>query len=149
MVKAVESSTRILIEFGYGGKFMLPGGTSADTMAVLANAIHVDDVRHKGKYVFCPKTDDSKIKISIVAEKDVCHFVDSRGDSDHQEYDIIVAEVTERLGNKPHGPIIFRSSDIYIGTEAIEYEDLADPDTDPETIIEKIVQAALANPIKV
>jgi len=138
--------TRILIECGYH-KIVLPVGTSADEIAILANATVVNSHYVGGKTVWYPNGDTDVVSISIINEKSITNFIDARGD-DYPEYDIIIKNVKERLGDKNHKSIIF-SNKITSGSKDFEYVDLADPEVDPEEIITTIVNAALDNPVEI
>lgn len=147
-----SSNTRILIEFGYSDRFLLPAGTSADQMAVLANAVKIDEsYSGPSRGSLCPsQTSNSKVKVYIISANEISKFVDEReGEDAHEDYDIIIEEVKNRIGNKNHGVIRFRKKNIIVGDEEIDYEDLANPETDPETIIDSIVSKALVKPINI
>jgi len=148
MTKAATPTpkTRILIECGYH-KIMLPAGTSADEIAILANATAISHQYVNGKTVWYPNGDTDVVSINIVNEKSITNFIDARGE-DHPEYDIIIENVKERLNNSEnHGSIIFDNNTITSGSEKFEYVDLSDPEVDPEEIINAIVNAALGSPV--
>ena len=139
--------TRIMINAGYSSKFILPTGTSADVMAVLVNAIPIDDTYHKGKNItHRSTTEDKRISVEIISADEITDFLDARDEDAHQEYDIIVSEVKDKLEGKKHAVVLFRSNQIKVGRTEIEYEDLANPEIDPEAIINAIVVEALKDP---
>jgi len=141
-------STRIILETGWA-TFILPEGTSADAMSILANAIKVE-TSYNQKPKYSVSTSSGEIKVSIVDINDIGNFVDVRKEDDHQEYDIIIDEVKKQLQNEvdrdTHAVVYFGSENIKIGSEEIQYENLANPKNDPQEIIDFIVEKARANP---
>jgi len=145
---SAKPGTRIYVEFAYG-KFILPEGTSADAMAILANAIPVETEYGGGKHHIHPSCEGKNIEIKIISSDVIETLIDVRGD-EHQDYDIIFDEVKSALANKKdHGVVIFGSNNIRAHNEKFEYEDMANPDFDPEDLIKKIVCAAIENPVRI
>lgn len=142
------NGVRIHIDAGYSGKFILPEGTSADAMAILVNAIPVEQTYCNGEYQTHPDPSKNKILMTIVNIENMRYFVDARSEDNHTEYDIIIDEVKSKIKDTKHAVIVFGSSSIKVGKTSIEYKDLADPEVDPEVIISEIVDLALANPRK-
>lgn len=143
MAKAVPT-TRIIVEAGYN-KWILPEGTSADQISVLVNAIPVESSYLNGKNVtHLSRSQHMKVEMHVISVNDVKNFIDDRND-EHGEYDIIISEVRERLQDKVHAFVLFKKDKIFVGPEDVNYVDLANPDVDPETVIEDIVQKALLN----
>jgi len=141
--------TRVLVEFGFGQKFMLPAGTSSDQISILVNAIKVNELYSTRGNNLHPIHNSESITIKIISSEDIKTFLDTRGENSHRDYDIIVQEVREAVKGHPHGVIMFNNKTMEIAGEEIEYEDLANPKVDPEEIIEHITRKALENPMEV
>lgn len=143
-----KSNTRILVEIGYT-KFVLPEGTSADAMAILANAVPVGVSYGRGKHHIHPEHEDKKIDIRIIDAGDIETLLDLRGEDEHQDYDIIFNEVESALKGKDHGSVIFNSNRIEACDKRFEYADMADPEFDPQKLIGEIIEAALKHPSRI
>ena len=137
------ANTRIMITGSWNTKFILPEGTSADLMSVLANAIPINDFYHGGKNHIYRECSDNKIEIKIISTNEISNFIDGRNEDHHPEYDIIISEIREQLGKKTHATIIFKENEIVVGKKTFNYADLASPETDPEKLINDIVEVAL------
>lgn len=132
---------RIVVEMGYH-KFLLPKEASADQLSILVDAIPLESIYASGKNYLCAEEKGGRrIEMSIVKSNDIRDFVDARNDK-QVEYDIIIEEVKKRIGPN-HRTIVFRSDSITSGEEEFKYADLANPEVDPESIIEDILAAAL------
>lgn len=137
----IPNDVVIVVNLGYD-RFVLPRGTSADDVAILANAKPIDESYVGGQTIFHPSVTEKSVDVSIIDTNRIQNFIDARNDK-HAEYDIIVEEVESRLKDQEHRVVFFREKCIHIGTDEMEYVDLANPDNDPEKIINKIVYMAL------
>jgi hypothetical protein len=146
--EAVSDNTRVMLDVGHM-KFILPPEVKADSLRCLINAVQLDNVYISGKgHVLMPQVGDH-IGISIVKTMSVEYFVDSRSKKDkndtvvqHQDYDIIIDPLKEAIAGKEHAPIHVADYHIRIGADTFNYDNMAEPNFDPEAVIKQMIEAA-------
>lgn len=138
---STHKDSRIIIKAGYS-EYMLPAGTSADQLSILTNAIPLKKtyINGDGNHLHIDEQSSSEIGIEIIKLSNIENFIDARNDN-HEDYHLIVDQIKERI-DPNHRTIIFGRDEIFSGKEKFDYVDIADPETDPEQIINDIINAA-------
>lgn len=138
---AKEENTRIVLDIGYH-HVLLPEGTKVDPLRFLLDGVRVETKHVTGHGTMYLPTGEKSLGLNIIKNDQIAKIQDGRGDN-HPEYDIIIDQVKEKLEKSKHKGIVFSDGAIEVGGSTIKYLDLADPATDPEEVINEIVEKAL------